>query len=355
MADVNRLGPLRHLRAEPNQFILHYKGGKIVQSGAGVAYWFNPLSAAIAQVPVEDNEATFLLNERSADFQQVTVQVTVIYRVVDYARAAARFNFAISLVGGSWVERPLEKVAAMWAAKALEPVRAYLSNEPVVEALRTGAERIRTSLDAMLRSDPEIADMGLALVSVQVAKISPSADVEKALQTPTREFIQGKADEAVFSRRAMAVEKERAIKENELATEIELARRQAQLIEQKYANDRLAIDQSAANEKARVQADLERQLLVSEAESEKARVAAAAVGRDYLERSRGETAGRRLWDELEAEKEAVRVALWKDTPQRVAAALAMQTAAAKLEKINHLNITPDLLKGVLDQIVAERG
>ena len=47
MANVGRFGPLWHLRAEPNQFILHYKGGKVVKSGAGIAYFFNPLSAAV--------------------------------------------------------------------------------------------------------------------------------------------------------------------------------------------------------------------------------------------------------------------------------------------------------------------
>ena len=32
MANVSKFGLWRHLRAEPNQFILHYKGGKLVKS-----------------------------------------------------------------------------------------------------------------------------------------------------------------------------------------------------------------------------------------------------------------------------------------------------------------------------------
>ena len=50
---------------------------------------------------------------------------------------------------------------------------------------------------------------------------------------PTREAIQQAADEATFQRRAQAVEKERAIQENELQNKIELARREEQLIAQK--------------------------------------------------------------------------------------------------------------------------
>lgn len=365
MANVSRLWFMRHLRAEPNQFILHYKGGKVVRSGAGIAYWFNPLSAAVAQVPVEDNETTFVLNERASDFQEVSVQCTVTFRVADHARAASRVNFAISLENGAWLERPLERLANLWAQKALEPVRSYVASVPVVDAVRLGAERIRASLDETLRKDAEVAAIGLELVTVQVTRVSPTAELEKALQTPTREALQQKADEAMFSRRALAVEKERAIKENELATEVELARRQAQLIEQKGANQKLDIKQAAENERTRVEAEVERQALVAraeaarleglaKAEAERNRIIAEAHARDWLKRASGESDARRLWDKVEVEKEASRIALWKETPQRVAAAFAMQTAASKLEKVNHLNVTPDLVRTLLEEIATER-
>jgi hypothetical protein len=150
----------RHLRAEPNQFILHYKGGKLVKSGAGIAYFFNPLSAAVAQVPVEDCETTFMLNERSADFQEVNVQCTLSYRVTDHARAAQRVNFTISLLTGAWLEQPLDRLATLWSQKALEPVRKFVSASPVVDVAQKGSEHIRAALDSALRNDAELAGHG---------------------------------------------------------------------------------------------------------------------------------------------------------------------------------------------------
>jgi hypothetical protein len=201
---------------------------------------------------------------------------------------------------------------------------------------------------------------------VQITRVAPTAELEKALQTPTRESLQQKADEAMYSRRALAVEKERAIKENELATEVELARRHAQLIEQKGSNQRLDIQLASANERTRIEAEVERQALVARAEAERLsivataeaernRLVAEAYARDTLRRAVGDSDSRKLWDAAEVEKEAKRIALWKETPQRVAAAFAMQTAASKLDKVNHLNITPDMLRGVLEELVAERG
>lgn len=365
MANVSRFGLWRHLRAEPNQFILHYKGGKLVKSGAGIAYFFNPLSAAVAQVPVEDCETTFMLNERSADFQEVNVQCTLSYRVTDHSRAAQRVNFTISLVTGAWLEQPLDRLATLWSQKALEPVRKFVSASPVVDVAQKGSEHIRAALDSALRHDAELAAMGLALVTVQVSRVAPSAELEKALQTPTREGLQQKADEAMFSRRALAVEKERAIKENELDTELELEKRKKQLIEQRGANQLQEVQQVATTEKARVEADLARLQLTAEAETrramthaktevEKSKLLAEAHARDIVLRAEGDTKSRKLWNDVEQLRETERIALWEKTPQRVSTAFALQAAAAKLDKINHLNLTPDLLKTLVQELATER-
>ena len=101
MAHITRLAFARHLRAEPNQYILYYRAGSLARKGTGLAYWFHPLSAAVAQVPVEDIETTFVLREWSSDFQEITVQVTLTYRFVDPEKAAQRINFSIhSQAGG---------------------------------------------------------------------------------------------------------------------------------------------------------------------------------------------------------------------------------------------------------------
>ncbi len=332
MATISRFGFMRHLRAEPNQYVLHYKAGKLAREGKGLAYWFNPLSAAVAQLPVEDCESTFLLRERSADFQEVSVQVTLTYRVADPKLAAARVNFSIALDTGAWKEQPLERLANLWSQRAQQPTRAYLVTVPVVEAARGGAEVICNAVDLALRTDGEIQAMGLALVSVRVSSVTPAAEVEKALQTPTREGIQQKADEAVFQRRALAVEKERAIKENELATEIELARRQEQLIRQQGANKLLAIREEAGAEKARVESEIERKASQ-----------AAADAKEVVVRQEGQSLARKIFFDAENLGEAGRLAIYKDASSKVVLGMAARELAGKLQTIQHLNITPDLL------------
>lgn len=343
MADISRLGPLGHLRAEPNQFILHYRKGRLVRRGAGLAYWFNRWSAAVAQLPVEDCETTFVLRERSSDFQEVVVQCTVAYRIADPEKAAARVNFTISPRTGAWLEPPLERLAAFWSQVAQPPARGWITGVPVVEAVRSGADAIRRSIEESLGSNPEIAAMGLAVVGIQIQRVAPTAEVEKALETPTRESIQQKADEATFQRRALAVEKERAIKENELATEIELARQQENLIRQRGANALTEIRQAAEGEQAKVEAQVARQLTAAEGYAKESSV-----------RTDADADARRKLAAAEVEAERARVDLWAGAPPRVAAGLALQQFAAKIETIQHLNLTPDLLGETFRQFLRDQ-
>ncbi len=332
MAQISRLLFLRHLRAEPNQSILHFRRGKLVRSGPGIAYWFHPLSAAVLQVPVEDIASTFVLRERSADLQEIVVQITLAYRVAEAQKAGRRINFTIGLASGAWLEQPLERLAGLWSRWAQEPVRETLMRLPLVDAVRTGAATIRAALDPALRGNAEAAEMGLALVSVQVDQVVPNADIEKALQTPTREAIQQKADEATFERRALAVEKERAIKENELATEIELARRQEELIRQEAANRLLSVRE-----------DAEAQRLGVVAQTERDGIAAEAAARDVKTRAAGETEAKRLLLDADLAAEARRAEIWSGAPPSVLLGFALRQLAGKIGSIEHLNVTPDLL------------
>jgi regulator of protease activity HflC (stomatin/prohibitin superfamily) len=354
MAQITRYPMLAHLRSEPNQFILHYSSGRITREGPGTSYWFRPLSAAVAQVPVDDCSATFLLAERSADFQEVSVQCTVVYRFNDPRLAASRINFSLSLINGNWIEDPLERVARLWNQRARPAVRAYLAKVPVAEAIRTGPALLGHSLGQALADDPELAAMGLRLISVQVDQVTATPEVRKALETPTREAIQQKADEAVFERRALAVEKERAIKQNELSTEIDLARRQDELIRQQGRNTLREVESNTAAERAKLDADLARQKLITEngvnelklkteaeASAKKAMADAEATSTQLVGNANAQS--RRAMLDAETEAEIRSLEAWKNISPDVVAALGFKALSEKITKIGDVHLTPDLV------------
>ena len=81
MAEMRRYWFIHHLRSEQNAHVLVYREGKLVKSGRGLAFWFLPMKASIAEVPVDNRELTFLFHGRSSDHQTTVVQGTLTWRV----------------------------------------------------------------------------------------------------------------------------------------------------------------------------------------------------------------------------------------------------------------------------------
>ncbi|GIF04941.1 SPFH domain-containing protein [Actinoplanes siamensis] len=332
MADVKRRLHLRHLRSAPTSWVSHTVAGKAKRSGTGLAFWYRPLTAVLSEVPVDDRELPLLFHARTEDFADVTVQATVTYRFSDPAAAAGRLDFSIDPYRGRWNGQPLDQVATLLAELAQQPALDVLARLPLAEALTTGIAPVRQSVADALATDPRLTDTGVTVVSARVVALRPEPELERALQTPTREKVQQDADRATYARRAHAVQQERAIAENELQSKIELARQEQQLVEQHGANTRRGAE-----------LDAESQLVAAQSEAERARLAAAAEADAGRLRDEAHAAGARVVGLAEAEAEAARLAAYRDLPAEVLRALALRELAQHVPAIGELTITPDLL------------
>ncbi|WP_369431923.1 SPFH domain-containing protein [Glycomyces amatae] len=328
MADVTRLLFLRHFRGTPTVWIRYEKQGRPAKEGTGQSFWYRPLVAVLSEVPVDDRELPLLFHARTADFADVTVQATVTYRIADPALAAARLDFSVDPYRGRARARPLDQVATLLTELAQQPAIDLLARLPLAEALTVAVPQLREAVAEALSDDARLADIGVAVVSARVVSVRPEPELERSLQTPTREAVQQDADKATYARRAQAVEQERAIAENELQNKIELARREQQLVEQKGANDRRSAELAAAAGLAAAQGEAERERTLAAAHADKVRSVGAA----------------------EAEAEAARMAAYRDLPPTVLQALALRELAGQMPEIGQLTITPDLLTGALSRL-----
>ncbi len=236
MADITRRAGWRHLRSAPTAHIRHQRRGKLVHDGEGLSFWFRPRTAALSEVPVNDRELAMAFHARTADFQDVSVQSTVTYRIGDPGAAATRLDFSVDPDTGAWRGTPLEQIATLLTETAQQHALDVLARTPLAAALVDGVAAVRDRIATGLAAEPRLPETGIEVVAVRVVAIRPEPEVERALRTPAREQIQQEADRATYERRAVAVERERAIAENELASKIELARQEERLVEQRGTN-----------------------------------------------------------------------------------------------------------------------
>jgi regulator of protease activity HflC (stomatin/prohibitin superfamily) len=253
---------------------------------------------------------------RSKDFQAVTVQGNLTWRVADPNVLGTRIDFSIDLKTGRHTAKPIEQLESLLTGMSQQMATQYFAQASVHDLLNAGIEPLRVRLEQGLGGSERLTAMGVEIVAIRLAAIAPTAELERALQTPTFEGLQQKADEAVFERRALAVEKERAIAENELHNKTELARRESELIGQEAANARNRAE--GARDAAQIAAD-------------------------------GEAGRLRTVEQARTDMEQGRMAIYRDLPSQVLLGLAARDLAHKLTKIDHLNVTPDLLATLLGE------
>jgi regulator of protease activity HflC (stomatin/prohibitin superfamily) len=313
--------------------VRHLRRGRLAHEGTGLSFWFRPLTAVLSEVPVDDRELPLLFHARTVDYQDVVVQATVTFRVTDPALAAGRIDFSIHPDTGAWRVTPLEQVAGMLTESAQQHALELLARTTLTDALVGGVAAVRERVAAGLTDDPRLAETGLAVIGVRVVGIRPEPEMERALQTPAREQVQQEADRATFERRAVAVERERAISENELQSRIELARREEQLVAQQGANARRQAEEEAAANRIEAEAQARRELLLAEARAD----------------------GARAMGEATAAAEAARVAAYRDLSEATLLGLAVKELAANLGHVDSLVVTPDLLAPVLARLGRANG
>ena len=403
MAEIRKLFWMRHLRAEATSHILHYRRGDLSRVGRGLAFWFFPMSTAVAEIPIDDRDLNYLFKGRTRDYQEVVVQGVITYRVMDAKRLADRVDFSINLERGTHLKQPLEQIAILLTGIAQQAGLQVIAKGEVAELIVNGFAELARELQRALHENAALTALGIAVENVRIDELKPTPELERALQTPTRESLQQRADEATFKRRALAVEKERAIAENELQTQVELARREESLIAQQGQNARQKVEREAearrlgivavtedqhilarasaegvqleaeaeaGKQRVLVAATLDEQRQQAEVAAQRTRLEAAAdadrqrqragaqaetdrlVGAAVAERTRlvglAEAEKLQAIGEAKALGEQKRLDAYRNLPPQAVLALAAQELAGQL-KIESLTITPDMLGGLLEK------
>ena len=142
MAQITRYPLVSHVRGQASSQLLYWKGGLLRRSGRGLSFFFRALSANVAEVPLDDRDLTFLFHGRTSDFQDLTVQGVVTYRVTNAEAISERIDFSLDLRTGQYATTPLDLIADRLTQLAQQHVWAIVTRG----TLRRPARRMRRRL-----------------------------------------------------------------------------------------------------------------------------------------------------------------------------------------------------------------
>ena len=332
MATIKRYPWISHFLGSPTGYVVHLQKGAVRHRGVGQAFWFRPAASVLSEVPVDDQELPTLFHAITRDHQDVSIQANVTYRFVDPVSVASRLDFGLQQAGQA-TSGGKEQVATIIGQLCQSHAIDHVATTTLAQSLERGVSELRQLLTEALSADTRLASTGIEILGVQVLAVRPESEVERALQTPVREQLQAEADRAVNERRAVAVERERTISENEMASQIELASRRERLVAQEGANARREAEEQAAAGLVQANAEAERRGIGATAEANRIRLVGQA----------------------EAAREAAAMEVYRGMDQATLLALAVREAAGSLPNIGNLTVTPDLLSGALAGLIREPG
>ncbi len=285
---------LSYYKGEPNTYTVSYRGGDIRQHGAGINFWFSPLTTTISAVPLASQESHFVFTETTRDFQEVSIQGTFTYRIDAPLDLASRLDFTVDSRTRKYRSDDPEKLVQRVINAVQAFTRAEVDRLSLEEALTTVGSLAKIVLHKVTESG-DLTSLGVVVEGLHFTSVKATPEMQKALEADFRETLNKRADQAIYDRRKSAVEEERKIRESEMNTDVELENRKKALVDTQ-ARNRLKL----AEAKARAE-----ELILSP---------------------------------------------YGDLPPQALVGLALKEWAAKSGSIDNLTITPDLLGKVVGYV-----
>src|SRR6516225_12402458 len=94
---------INFIKVQPTTYLLQYRHGKIVREGVGLSFFYYGPTTSLVAVPVASTDTPFIFQETTADFQNVTIQGQVTYRVSNAKQLASLLNYTLAADGETYV------------------------------------------------------------------------------------------------------------------------------------------------------------------------------------------------------------------------------------------------------------
>jgi regulator of protease activity HflC (stomatin/prohibitin superfamily) len=283
----------------------------------------------------------YIFNEISADFQPLTVQGQLTYRINQPEQIASLLDYSIT-PNGKYVSDDPQKLPVRLVNLLQVSTRAEIQRMTLKEAVRASQE-IASAVMVGLKANTDLNALGVEVLAVTIEAIRPTPETSRALEAEAREALLRRADQAIYERRNSAVEQERLIKENELSTEIAVEEKKRQIRETKVNAD-LAVE---AKEQQVRESKLTGQIKLEE---DRTKLVAARTKNAQTEadaQSYALEASLRPLRDLDPEM--LQMLSVQSVEPRLMVSMALKEIAKNAGKINNLNISPDLLNALMAQ------
>jgi regulator of protease activity HflC (stomatin/prohibitin superfamily) len=333
---------IRFMKAQPSECVLHYSNGRLVREGNGLAIFYFAPTSSLVLVPMASVDAPFIFHEVTSDFQEISIQGQITYRVSDPKRLSQLLNFTLDARGRGYASEDPENLPQRLVTQVQVLMRSSLKTLPLRQALAS-ADELVAEVRERLQASATVAALGLEVLDFSILAIKPTPETARALEADVREQLLREADEATYARRNAAVEQERAIRENELNTEIAVEHKKRQIREAQ-----MEAEKSVQEKKQEIrEAEMRGKIALEQKRKDLVALAGKNARQEADAKAYGIAAAMKAFAGVDPKVLQSLASVGMEPGQLVA--LAFRELAQGADKIGQLNVSPDLLRELLQQ------
>ena len=242
---------IKYFKGEPNKYVLVYRNGRVVRHGTGKTFWYTPYNTTLAAVPVMTRDTAFIFNEVTANYQEVSIQGQVTYRISDPMKTTELLDFSIHPANKKYVSEDPGLLDQRIINTAQSYARTAVNGRDLEQALRD-VKSIEKEVFEKIARDDKLCDYGIEIKNVFITAIKATPEMQKALEADYRELIQKRADQAIYDRRSAAQKEEDKLRKDEMQTDVDLENKRKGLVDTQARNNLTLAEADAKAEEMRL-------------------------------------------------------------------------------------------------------
>lgn len=188
---------LSFIKVPPTTYVAHYQNGKIKHEGAGLSFFYWAPTSTIIAVPLASADVPFVFQESTSDFQSVTIQGQLTYRIADPKRVASLLDFTLGKTSSSYYQDLSGDRTKLpeRLVHTLQTLTRAIAERLTLEEILIGSDVLVAEALNSLRASDVVSTLGIEILSLSIVSVKPTPETARPLEAAAREALLRRADE----------------------------------------------------------------------------------------------------------------------------------------------------------------
>jgi hypothetical protein len=161
---------IKHIKFDSMTYVIHFKNGKIKREGRGLSFFYFSPNSSIVAIPMGSNDLPFIFNESTHDYQTVTIQGQISYKINAPKTLADILDFTVTDIG-QYKKNDIENLNQRVINIAQTATSSYIHDINLKDAIRSAKEIEEKILDGLI-SSPAIGMLGIEILGANILAVT---------------------------------------------------------------------------------------------------------------------------------------------------------------------------------------